>query len=65
MGLLRVLVCGRDDDLALGAPALDMGQRISGLLKPEHLVDNPPNDAGFDQGCNLTQLLPLCAHEQK
>src|SRR5450631_2988413 len=54
-----------DDDLALRAPGLDVSQRFPGLLKREHLVDDWPDDPGFDQGRNLTQLLPLRAHEQE
>ena len=54
-----------NDDFALCASGLDVGQRIPGPLKREHLVDDWPDDTGFDQGRNLTQLLPLRAHEQE
>src|SRR5205823_822082 len=43
------LVCDCDDDLALRAPGFDIGQRVPGLLKWEHLVDNWPDDARLDQ----------------
>src|SRR5579871_6155725 len=64
-GVLKVLICDRDDDLALRASGFDIGQRVPGLLKREHLVDDRPDDTQFDQGGNLTQLLPLRAHEQE
>jgi hypothetical protein len=44
-GLVAVLVCDRDNDLALHAPRFDIGQSIRGLLKREHLVYDRPDDA--------------------
>src|SRR5215212_9086943 len=39
-----------DDDFALRTPSLDVGQGIRGLLKPENLVNDRTDYAGFDQG---------------
>ena len=60
---IQVLIRDGDDDLPFGVPGFDIGQRIPGPLKWEHLVDDWTDDAGFDQGRNLTQLLSLRAHE--
>jgi hypothetical protein len=54
-----------DDDLALRTPSLNVGQGIRGLLKRENLVNDRVDYAGFDQGSDLVQLLPLRSHEQE
>ena len=47
-GLLKVLICDHDDNLALRAPGFDVGRRVVGLLKRKHLVNDRPDDARFD-----------------
>ena len=62
---LRDLLFHCNDDLALCAPGLDVGQRISGLLKREDLIHDRTDHAGFDQGRDFAQLLSLRTHEQE
>src|SRR5437868_11435938 len=54
-----------DDDLPLRTPSLNVGQGIRRLLKRENFVNGRTDYAGFDQGSDLAQLLPLRSHEQE
>jgi hypothetical protein len=68
--IYQLIRCGsdegdRDDDLALRMPGFDIGQRLPGLPERKHLVDEWPDDARFDQGRDLTQLLPLRTQEKE
>src|SRR5204863_10068095 len=54
-----------DDDLALRTPSFNVGQGILRLLKRKNFVDDWTDYAGFDQGSDLVQLLPLRSHEQE
>jgi hypothetical protein len=55
----------RDDDLAVGAALLDVGERLEGLVERECLVDERAEVAGVIQGGQLAQLPAVGPHEQK
>jgi hypothetical protein len=55
----------RDDDLAVGAALLDVGQRLEGLVKWEGRVDDRAEVAGVVEGGQLTQLGAVGLHEQE
>ena len=46
----------RDDDLAVGAALLGVGQRFEGSVKRERLVDERAEVAGVVEGGQLAQL---------
>ena len=54
-----------DDDLAVGAALLDVGQRLKGLVKWERLVDDRAEVAGVLEGGQLAQLGAVGLHEQE
>src|SRR5512133_1899215 len=54
-----------DDDLAVGAALLDVGQRLEGLVKWERLVDDRVQVAGVVEGGQLAQLGAVGLHEQE
>jgi hypothetical protein len=54
-----------DDDLAVGAALLDVGQRVEGLVKWEGLVDDRAEVAGVVEGGQLAQLGTVGLHEQE
>src|SRR5438067_1943921 len=60
-----ILVCYRDDDFALCAPSLDVGERIASFLERENLIQDRTDCAGFDQGRDFAQLLSLRSHKQE
>ena len=55
----------RDDDLAVGAALLDVGQRLEGLVKWEGLVDDRAEVAGVVEGGQFAQLGAVGLHEQE
>lgn len=54
-----------DDHLALGAPGLDIGQRLIGCLEREHPVDHWPDDVMLDERGDLAQLCAIRSREQE
>lgn len=60
-----ILVCYRDDDFALCAPSLDIGERIASFFERENPIQDRTDYAGFDQGRDFAQLLSLCSHKQE
>src|SRR5829696_1071716 len=54
-----------DDDLAVGAALLDVGQRLEGLVKWERLVDDRAEVAGVVERGQFAQLSAVCLHEQE
>src|SRR5712671_7733841 len=57
-------VSHRDDDLALGPPALDVGHGVLRRLEWEEPVDDRSDRAGVDEGCDRAKLLAAGLHEQ-
>src|SRR5215203_4246139 len=54
-----------DDDLAVGAALLDVGQRLEGLVKWKRLVDDRAEVAGVVEAGQFAQLSAVCLHEQE
>ena len=50
VGQQAALSVERDDDLAVGAALLDVGQRFGGLVERERLVDDRAEAAGVVEG---------------
>src|SRR6266571_1711706 len=50
-------VSHRDDDLALGPPALDVGHGVLGRAEGEDPVDDRPDGAGVGEGGDRAELL--------
>src|SRR5829696_2017589 len=55
----------RDDDLAVGAALLDVGQRLEGLVKWERFVDDRAEVAGVVERGQFAQLGAVGLHEQE
>jgi hypothetical protein len=55
----------RDNDLAVGAALLDIGQRLEGLAKWEGRVDDRAEVSGVVKGGQLAQLGAVGLHEQE
>src|SRR5215203_4567362 len=54
-----------DDNLAVGAALLDVGQRLEGLVKWKRLVDDWAELAGVVEGGQLAKLGAVGLHEQE
>src|SRR5260221_13153232 len=54
-----------DDDLALRAACLDVGDGFVGGLERENLVDNRTDGARFDETGDLPKLAPVRLHEEE
>src|SRR5216684_7636187 len=58
-------VSHRDDDLALGPPALGVGHGVLGRLEGEDPVDDRSDCAGVDEGGDRAKLLAAGLHEEE
>jgi hypothetical protein len=60
--------CGsdhRDDDLALGPAAFDVGEGLGGLVEPIGPVEDGSQDVGLDELGDLVELGTAGPHEQE
>src|SRR5712672_1989933 len=57
-------VSHRDDDLALGPPALDVGHGVLRRLEGKDPVDDRSDCAGVDEGGDRAKLLAAGLHEE-
>src|SRR2546429_1420084 len=54
-----------DDDLAFCAPRLEVSPSLFGGFEREDPIDDRPDDARFNERCDLAQLLAVRSHENK
>src|SRR5207249_97394 len=54
-----------DDDLALCAPRVEVSPSLFGGFEREDPNHDLPDDARFNEGCDLVQLLAVRSHENK
>src|SRR3989442_7989919 len=54
-----------DDDLACCAPGFEVSPSLFGGFEREDPIHDLPDDARFNEGCDLAQLLAVRSHENK
>jgi len=54
-----------DDDLAFCAPRFEVSPSLFGGFEREDPIHDLPDDARFNEGCDLAQLLAVRSHENK
>src|SRR5947207_4844333 len=54
-----------DDDLASCTPRFEVSQTLFGGFEREDPIHDLPDDARFNEGCDLAQLLAVRSHENK
>src|SRR5438093_6093840 len=54
-----------DDDLAFCTPRFEVSQSLFGGFERENPIHDLPDDASFNEGRDLAQLLAVRSHENK
>src|SRR5438552_3160113 len=54
-----------DDDLPFCTPGFEVSPSLFGGFEREDPIHDRPDDARFNEGCDLAQLLAVRAHENK
>src|SRR2546425_36243 len=61
----RAILSHLDDDLASCAPRFEVSPSLFGGFEREDPIHHLPDDARFNEGCDLAQLLAVRSHEDK